>query len=254
MSTYAAQGQTIRSRFFANWATTDIAWPNRKYTPTQGVAWVRLTVRDGNAIQHALLGQRRALGVVLVEIYTVDGTGDGTARTYADSICNIFRRIEVDGILFREPMAYESASQEPGWYRWLCEIEFQADSNPAEPSVSASYPVQLISQSAHGFVVGNFVYASAGTWAKARANSASTLSLGVVVGVPDAGNFKVALWGTANVPSHGFGSAGTKVFLSQVTAGAGTTSAPTTGISQQVATVIDADHLLIQDFAAERLS
>lgn len=129
MSTYAAEGATIRARFATLWTTTDIAWPNRQYTPVQGTAWVRLTIRNASAEQFALLGQRRSLGVVLVEIYLPDGTGDGVARTHSDSICNIFRRIQVDGILFREPLAYESASQEPGWYRWLVEIEFQKDAS-----------------------------------------------------------------------------------------------------------------------------
>lgn len=254
MSTYAAQGQTIRARFFANWDTTAIAWPNRNHVPTQGTAWVRLTIREGRAFQRALLGQRRALGVVLVDIFVVEGTGDGTARTYADSICNIFRRIQVDGIRFIEPMARESVTQEPGWYRWTVEVPFEADSDPGVSSVSASYPVQLVAQSSHGFAVGDFVYASGGTWAKAQADDGGTLALGCVIGAPDVDNFRVALWGTATVPSHGYGSAGAKVYLSQDTAGAGTTSAPTTGIRQQVATVIDADTLLVHDFAAERLS
>ena len=130
MSTYGAEGATIRARFAANWSTTDIAWPNRKYTPTQGTAWVRFTILGADAYQRALQGARRSLGVVIVEIYVPEGNGCGTARSYADSICNIFRRIQVDGILFREPRAREATSQEAGWYKWMVEIEYQADSNP----------------------------------------------------------------------------------------------------------------------------
>lgn len=130
MSNYAAEGTTIRTRFSNEWSTTDIAGPNDGYTPTQGTAWVRLTIRDGDASQLALLGRRRATGVVFVEIYLPEETGDATARTHADSISDIFRRQIVSGILFREPMAREAVTQEPGWYRWIVEIPFQADSNP----------------------------------------------------------------------------------------------------------------------------
>lgn len=254
MSSYTTVGNTIKSRFFANWNTTDIAWENRKFDPSTGTAWVRFNIRDGTALQPYLSNSRRQFGVVIVEIYVPDGTGDSTARTYADSISDIYRRIHVDGVRFQEPRAGRASTQEHGWYRWLCEIEFEADTFPGEPSVSVSYPTEVVTQAGHGFNVNDWVYVSSGTWAKARADSASTLAFGVVTEATDTDNFKVTLsHGKANIPSHGHGAAGTKVYLSQDTAGAGTTSAPTSGIKQHVATVFDADHLIVHDYQPESL-
>jgi len=111
----------------------------------------------------------------------------------------------------------------------------------------------LQSQAAHGFAVKDLVYYGASGWAKAQADSASTLAAGVVLAVPDASSFRVAYLANQEVTlaSHSLGSAGTLLYLSEATAGLITSSQPSTGFVQRVARVKDANTLILWAHPAE---
>jgi len=100
-------------------------------------------------------------------------------------------------------------------------------------------------QQAHGLSRGEFITAAAGGWAKARADSDSTLSLGLVTKAPNSQQFTAVHQGPADLRAHGYGPGGTVIFLSQATPGAGTTAEPQSGIKQAVAIVMDADTLFV---------
>jgi hypothetical protein len=99
-------------------------------------------------------------------------------------------------------------------------------------------------------VVGEWVKATSGTWGKAQADAEANLSFPAVVTAALGGtSYQVALPGAkANLPAHGLGTAGTKVWLSQATAGAATATEPTSGLAQQLGKVFDADHIIVMDF------
>jgi hypothetical protein len=88
----------------------------------------------------------------------------------------------------------------------------------------------------------------------ARANAAATLAIGIVNRVRTVDKIDVTHEGKATVAAHGYGPAGARLYLSQVTAGALTTTAPTAGLRQEVARVVDADTLLVRPQVAEALS
>lgn len=110
-------------------------------------------------------------------------------------------------------------------------------------------------QLAHGLSVGNLVYRNASTWTKARANADTTLAEALVVSVSDANNFRLVYIGPgeATYTAHGLGSAGTKLYLSQGTAGLMTATAPTSGIRQQVGKVKDTNTLILWPHIVEVL-
>jgi hypothetical protein len=87
----------------------------------------------------------------------------------------------------------------------------------------------VVSQTAHGFLVGEAIYYTGITWAKAKADSADTLGIGLVSVVTDADNFTVALPGII-VGLTGLVS-GQYYFVSTAIAGQLTTTEPTTGFS-----------------------
>ena len=110
-------------------------------------------------------------------------------------------------------------------------------------------------QSSHGLSVGNLVYANAGTWTKARANADTTLAEALVVTVEDVNNLRVVYIGPGETTytAHALGAAGTKLYLSQGTAGLMTATAPTSGIRQQVGKVKDANTLILWPHIVEVL-
>lgn len=250
---YAAEGTAIRTRLVSQWSTTPIAWPNRSYTPTQGTPFVRLTLRNGTALQPALglLSHERVPGVALIEVYVPADERDNVARSYVDSLTAIFRRVTVDDLVFLTPSAREKSTQEAGWYSWLIECPYYREETVGAASEVAVYGNQLVTQAAHGLAVGDWIKAAAGTYGKAQANAEANLCWpGVVVQVVDTGQFRFAYVGKANLPAHGYGTAGTKLYLSQATAGAVVTSEPSTGWVQQVGKVIDANHVDVQTWPA----
>lgn len=96
---------------------------------------------------------------------------------------------------------------------------------------------------AHGFSVGNLVYKSgASTWAKAISTASSTYADGVVVAVPSANVAYIATkFGQPYTKTaHGFGSAGTAVYLSDSVAGNATASVT----DQQIGQVLDANTII----------
>lgn len=93
---------------------------------------------------------------------------------------------------------------------------------PDGTSVSKSF-----TQTAHGFAVGDVIYNNAGTWAKAKADAdATSETIGMVSAVADADNFTLTTGGYISGLS-GF-TAGSTYYLSDATAGALTSTEPTT--------------------------
>jgi hypothetical protein len=250
---YALEEDAIRDRLVALWDTTAIAWPNVKYDPAPGESYIKVTVRHGEAFQSELgpEGNERVPGVVLLETYVPFGKGTQTVRTYSDSLAAIFRRVQVDDMVFGTPTAREAATQETGWHRWIVECPFYRDETIGEENEVAIYGSRVVTQAAHGLVAGDWLKVAAGTWSKALADTSANLALpGVVVNVPTLGKFRVVTDGAANLPAHGFGAAGTKLWLSQATAGEATATEPSSGLAQQVGVTVDADHVLVRHYPA----
>jgi len=122
-----------------------------------------------------------------------------------------------------------------------------------EADAAAGVTGFLQTQALHGFAVKDLVYYGASGWAKALADSALTLAAGIVLAVPDTSTFRVAYFTGQEVTlaAHGLGSAGSALYLSEVTAGLATTSAPTTGFVQRIGIVKDANTLILWPHAAE---
>jgi len=114
------------------------------------------------------------------------------------------------------------------------------------PAAAATRGV-LQSQSAHGLASEDLIYWNGSAWAKAQADSASTLAEAIVLSVESTSLFRLAyLTGReVTLPAHGIGSGGADMYLSQGTAGLIATTAPTSGILQRVGQVKDANTLIL---------
>lgn len=107
---------------------------------------------------------------------------------------------------------------------------WRGDGTWSTPTASATAVTTSITQTAHGFSVGNIIRSSgvAGQYTKSQANSASNAEvLGYVTAVADANNFTYATEGmvSTGVPTN---TAGTVYFLDPSVAGSLTATKPTT--------------------------
>lgn len=113
---------------------------------------------------------------------------------------------------------------------------------------------QSITQTSHGFIVGDSIYEGASGYAKAQANASGTLGEFVVVAVADVNNFTLAKSGIVTVTTHGF-TVDTMYYTSPTVAGTPTTTEPTDDayFSNPMFKPIDANTLHILNFRPSRI-
>jgi len=110
----------------------------------------------------------------------------------------------------------------------------------------------VIVQPSHGFAQDDWVYHDGSSpYAKAQADAEATIAWGAVGRVIDANSFELVLEGIVNSLSHGIGSAGDSLYLSQGTAGLETTTVPANGIVQPIGVVLNTDQYYVHIMGAE---
>lgn len=122
---------------------------------------------------------------------------------------------------------------------------FETESHDTERGcVGSLNTIRLTFGSDPGLAVGDLIGPSASGWVKAQALSGSTQATRIVTRKWSALQYDATGTGSvATVTAHGFGAAGTDVYLSQSTAGATETPKPSTGYAQRVAVVVGTDEL-----------
>ena len=97
--------QSIETRLADNWTATDISWDNIPYTPLPETPFIRLLINevDAQQISMANIPCHRIIGIIHILVMVPIGTGTNTARGYVDSLADIFRNANFDGITCRSP-------------------------------------------------------------------------------------------------------------------------------------------------------
>lgn len=129
---FESAANTIRSRFYDDFPTyrpnVDIAWPNANYTPTSGEEWVRLNILPASSRQVATVGDKwRHPGVVSVQIFVPEGTGDGKAYAIADDVAAVFQGMTLSGVRFKATSANTVGPDADGWYQVQADTDFEYD-------------------------------------------------------------------------------------------------------------------------------
>lgn len=153
-------------------------------------------------------------------IHYLSGTGLPGTTTVTDEAPVGSRYFASDGIIWRK------ATAGTGSDKWLREVK----SEKME---------KTITQTAHGFVQGDWLYRdSGGSYVKGQANDPATSDVvGVVESVVDANNFTLVTAGFTEITSAE--ADGSPLFLSTDTAGAHTITKPSTGVQKNLGYVID---------------
>ncbi len=119
----------VRQYFSVNWTATDIAWPNRPYTPVTGVPWVSVAILPGNTFEKEIgvtpsaVGERT--GVVIFSVFVPLSGGTLKASEYSDQIEALFRRRMLSTIYFGEPYTTLAGNDAP-WYQMSVKCPFWA--------------------------------------------------------------------------------------------------------------------------------
>jgi len=117
------------SRFQTAWGTTTpVRWENAPWVQPVAVPWVAFFLRSG-AGQQASINTRplhRFAGVVMVQVFVPEETGEVRAHTLADQIAAVFRTSDGHGAQFtagtqgqitcRTPYA-ETVPARDGWFQ-----------------------------------------------------------------------------------------------------------------------------------------
>lgn len=112
-----AVAKTIRTHFADHFDRAPIAWPNVDFEPQPREAWVRLTILDSAGRQVATAPPRfRRSGVVVVQVFVPDGTGDAAAREIADEVARVFQGSTIDGVRFGAS-SIEHVGPDGGWFQ-----------------------------------------------------------------------------------------------------------------------------------------
>jgi hypothetical protein len=252
----------------ANWTTTSIAWPgatfatpSRTSDPTAPAAWVAFDLENLSR-ERLTPAWVQSNDAAEIEYYEEElHQGDSLIRQRVDDLMAIFNdAADVDGsIYFDEPFLEPSTIQYPGakgeWRQVTIRVPIRRFNDLTTTEIlrlAGQGDTQIvITESAHGFAVGDFVGESSGTWSKAIADGVGVLSSGVVSTVIDVDTFVLTTVGAVKIASHGW-SAG-PLYLDQSTAGDATSSSPVTGIRQQVALAVDTDNIIVNQYIAENL-
>ncbi len=92
----------------AGGARTPVAWPNVSFSPPADAAWVRFTLLPAEARRHLITGQRetgqRITGLVVIQVFTPAGAGDGEAMTLAGVAGDLWTERRIEALPGRDPL------------------------------------------------------------------------------------------------------------------------------------------------------
>jgi len=116
----------IMTRLNTEWASaTEIAWPGKRFTKPDA-AWIRPTVIWGDGFMQTAgpTNRNQIPGVLKVQIFSKPGNGEGEIKGHADSIRDIFNRVEFSGLRFDAPSGPKPAVERNDWLQTVVDCPF----------------------------------------------------------------------------------------------------------------------------------
>lgn len=124
--------ESIRSAIMAtlssNWGiTTAIDYPNQQFFAPSNAAWIRPTIKFGDSFVGELGNDGVGLrtGILMISIFVPAGSGTKTANGYSNTLETIFRRADINGVIFDEPSTdYLGIDDGNGFYHIMTSCPF----------------------------------------------------------------------------------------------------------------------------------
>ena len=132
MASYTAY-RAIRDYLAAEWTTTPLAWENESFDAAELTPWVRAEVTSSSFQQESIgAGEITAnrwveVGSLFMMVMVPSGTGTDLARSYADTLTNLFRGLDlIDFEFTRISIGLGRVSSEDGnWWQLPTEVEWE---------------------------------------------------------------------------------------------------------------------------------
>jgi hypothetical protein len=109
----------IEARLIANWATTVIDInPNADFKPpAYDTAWIKLRIFNEKTDRTNVgnPGCHRTIGTIIIQIFTPLNSGTRTAIGYGDTLAEIFRDQQFNGITCREAHVEDVGEMDGRW-------------------------------------------------------------------------------------------------------------------------------------------
>lgn len=211
--------------------------------------WGRLSVKGvpgtGRALGMGTAAPTRRDGLIYVQLFAPLGKGEALLSAKVDETLSIFHRVVFSGVYCHDadPPNRVGVDVTGAWFQVNLVFPYHLEEWRADvPGTYLDAVRTDFVQSGHSLVAGDVVRRSAGSWVKAIASAESTLAEAVIVAV--AGDRLTVSRQGFQSWTHGLGSSG-KVYLSQGTSGALTTTKPTSGWAQEVGTITASNQVLL---------
>ena len=117
MNNHAVIRKTIEVFFKAQWAlqaqTPEVKWPNVKFSPVEGAAFVAISILPAIHTREAITGARangqEQTGIVVVQVFTPENEGMAEDEILVDQIDDIFNEQTTD-ITAGDPIVFGVAT------------------------------------------------------------------------------------------------------------------------------------------------
>ena len=117
----------IMNVFSSSWATaTAVAWSNQKFNEPNA-PWIRPTIKFGETV-YGEIGQGVGLrqGVLMIQVFDLANNGTKNSLEYASRLELLFRRKDLDGVMFKESTTDLVGLDENGYWNTLVSVAFEA--------------------------------------------------------------------------------------------------------------------------------
>ena len=119
----------LNSLSSAGFSTSNIAWPNYKYKPEVGTAFIRPTLLPGESIHMTLDGSQRDVGIYQIDVFVEPEKGYTALMTLLDDIYDHFDSVDLTknstqiflGAITRTPI-----KREESWMMASIEIQYHS--------------------------------------------------------------------------------------------------------------------------------
>lgn len=119
----------IWTRLAAAVPTLAIAYPGTPFTTPVAAPWVRASLvwGDGALSTMGATNRNTIIGLVQLEVYTPAAQGDGANTVLADTLRDVWNRVEAGGVRYMVPSGPRPAQLDSVWFRSLLRIPFSWD-------------------------------------------------------------------------------------------------------------------------------
>lgn len=253
---WSAAEDAIAARFAAqstlgtiDWSAFNLPEASKPVPNAADPIWGRLSVKgvpnSGRPLGMGTAAPTRRDGLIYAQLFAPLGKGEAALSSKVDETLSIFHRVVFSGVYCHDadPPNRVGVDVTGAWHQVNCVFPYHVEEFRADvPGTYLDAVRTDFTQSGHSLVAGDAVRRSAGSWVKAIASAENTLADAVIVAV-NGDRLTVSRQGFQSW-THGLGSSG-KVYLSQGTSGALTTTKPTSGWAQEIGTVVSSSQVLL---------